>query len=197
MGLLLQPVEEPLFCLDGLYTHPVISSGQVTIWEALTNSKPGTHPFPCNPCQLERSDIQLCVSCHFHTSPLVFYNSSALTFSFVHADRIDKGRELTCKLKPKSIFSFLFPPPGLCRTSPAPRAPFSPVPLRRGHPPAATTRNCASPWRCQPESKKGRSFSSHTRGDTSSNSSSCHQPRNGHGGPTRGPEARAKVNPAS
>uniref|UniRef100_A0A674N8G9 Ankyrin repeat domain 13B n=1 Tax=Takifugu rubripes TaxID=31033 RepID=A0A674N8G9_TAKRU len=37
---------------------------QVTIWEALTNSKPGTHPFPCNPCQLERSDI--CASCHLH-----------------------------------------------------------------------------------------------------------------------------------
>uniref|UniRef100_H3CGR4 Ankyrin repeat domain 13B n=1 Tax=Tetraodon nigroviridis TaxID=99883 RepID=H3CGR4_TETNG len=30
---------------------------QVTIWEALTNSKPGTHPFPCTPCHLERSEV--------------------------------------------------------------------------------------------------------------------------------------------
>ncbi|XP_071389378.1 ankyrin repeat domain-containing protein 13B isoform X2 [Centroberyx affinis] len=28
---------------------------QVTIWEALTNSKPGTHPLPCDPSRLERS----------------------------------------------------------------------------------------------------------------------------------------------
>ncbi|KAM8853946.1 ankyrin repeat domain-containing protein 13B [Synchiropus picturatus] len=27
---------------------------QVTIWEALTNSKPGTHPLPCDPSRLER-----------------------------------------------------------------------------------------------------------------------------------------------
>uniref|UniRef100_A0A3Q4AR05 Ankyrin repeat domain-containing protein n=1 Tax=Mola mola TaxID=94237 RepID=A0A3Q4AR05_MOLML len=29
---------------------------QVTIWEALTNSKPGTHPLSCDPSRLERSD---------------------------------------------------------------------------------------------------------------------------------------------
>ncbi|XP_041670274.1 ankyrin repeat domain-containing protein 13B isoform X2 [Cheilinus undulatus] len=28
---------------------------QVTIWEALTNSKPGTHPFSCDPSRLERT----------------------------------------------------------------------------------------------------------------------------------------------
>ncbi|XP_056297495.1 ankyrin repeat domain-containing protein 13B isoform X2 [Pseudoliparis swirei] len=28
---------------------------QVTIWEALTNSKPGTHPLPCEPSRLERT----------------------------------------------------------------------------------------------------------------------------------------------
>ncbi|XP_044057336.1 ankyrin repeat domain-containing protein 13B isoform X2 [Siniperca chuatsi] len=28
---------------------------QVTIWEALTNSKPGTHPLPCDPSRLERT----------------------------------------------------------------------------------------------------------------------------------------------
>lgn len=31
---------------------------QVTIWEALTNSKPGTHPLPCDPSRVERSDLQ-------------------------------------------------------------------------------------------------------------------------------------------
>ncbi|XP_034723927.1 ankyrin repeat domain-containing protein 13B [Etheostoma cragini] len=28
---------------------------QVTIWEALTNSKPGTHPLPCDPSRVERT----------------------------------------------------------------------------------------------------------------------------------------------
>ncbi|XP_034023828.1 ankyrin repeat domain-containing protein 13B [Thalassophryne amazonica] len=28
---------------------------QVTIWEALTNSKPGTHPLPCDPSRLDRT----------------------------------------------------------------------------------------------------------------------------------------------
>lgn len=79
------------------------------------------------------------------------------SFSFVQEDR----------------FSFLFPPPGPRRTSPPPPPASSPVLLRRGPPPAATIRNCASPWRRQPESRKGRSFSSHTRRDISSNSSSC------------------------
>lgn len=27
----------------------------MTIWEALTNSKPGTHPLPCEPSRLERT----------------------------------------------------------------------------------------------------------------------------------------------
>uniref|UniRef100_A0A8C9YTC2 Ankyrin repeat domain 13B n=1 Tax=Sander lucioperca TaxID=283035 RepID=A0A8C9YTC2_SANLU len=31
---------------------------QVTIWEALTNSKPGTHPLPCDQGRVERSGVQ-------------------------------------------------------------------------------------------------------------------------------------------
>lgn len=66
------------------------------------------------------------------------------------------------------------------RKSPVPPTASSPVPLRKCPPPAATIRNCASPWRCQPGSREGQ-----TRRNMSSNSSSCHTWRSGSRGPTR------------
>lgn len=76
------------------------------------------------------------------------------------------------KTKTKLYVLISSPTPEPRRTSPVPPAASSPAPLRKWPPPAATIRNCASPWKCQPGSRKGRSFSSHARRGTSSNSPS-------------------------
>lgn len=124
-----------------LKTQASIFSVQVTIWEALTNSKPGTHPFPSNSSHVDRYVL------------LPWY---------VHISWMKVITHLLC---------LLFPGPR--RTGPAPPPASCPAPLRRCPPPVVTIRNCVSPWRCQLESRKGRSFSSHTRRNIWSNSSSC------------------------